>query len=294
MSILSKILLFLTFLTSISFAAEEQKPLEIKLPRANSKEILNVDVWLGQNVKGEERGKVIIFSHGFRGSNRQSCFLMRALAQAGYNVFAPDHQDVAGFKKPWKFFTDGQADFDVPEAWTDDTYRDRAEDISTLIQTLSQDARFKSLDWEHLALAGHSLGGYTILGLAGAWPSWQKYNIHPVAVLALSPYLRPYLEKYTLGKVNVPIMYQGGTEDKDITPYLKINNGAFDQTTYPYTYVEFNGANHYSWTLLKEGFHDVISQYAIAFFDQTMRGKEFPAELKKQSAKVQEIRTAVF
>ena len=32
-------------------------------------------------------------------------------------------------------------------------------------------------------LAGHSLGGYTVLALAGAWPSWKLANVR--AVLAL-------------------------------------------------------------------------------------------------------------
>ena len=45
-----------------------------------------------------------------------------------------------------------------------------------------------AFDWKRCGLVGHSLGGYTLLGLGGAWPSWRFDGIK--AVLALSPYVQ--------------------------------------------------------------------------------------------------------
>jgi pimeloyl-ACP methyl ester carboxylesterase len=69
-------------------------------------------------------------------------------------------------------------------SWTDKTYRDRRDDISKLVEALRHDSRWSNqIDWPRVALAGHSLGGYTVLGLAGGWLSWRLPNIK--AVLAL-------------------------------------------------------------------------------------------------------------
>jgi predicted dienelactone hydrolase len=67
------------------------------------------------------------------------------------------------------------------------------------------------VDAMSLGVAGHSLGGYTDLGLAGGWASWKEARVK--AVLALSPYCSPFLSKGQLASMNIPVMYQGGTRD---------------------------------------------------------------------------------
>jgi predicted dienelactone hydrolase len=97
---------------------------------------------------------------------------MQAIADAGYLVVAPDHRDATcGSLARW--FTPAEAPFGHPEQWTPDAYRDRHDDIVRLIAALHIDRDFGSrIDWSRLALAGHSLGGYTVMGLGGAWPQW--------------------------------------------------------------------------------------------------------------------------
>ena len=98
-------------------------------------------------------------------------------------------------------------------------FADRADDIGNLIAAIKTDERFRDLvDWEHFGLAGHSLGGYTVLGLGGAWPSWKLPGIK--AILALSPYVQPFVQHKTLTDLSAPVMYQGGTLDFGITPSL--------------------------------------------------------------------------
>jgi pimeloyl-ACP methyl ester carboxylesterase len=82
---------------------------------------------------------------------------------------------------------------------------------------LRDSTRFSSrVDLDRLGLLGHSLGGYTVVGLAGGWASWKLPGVK--AVLALSPYTDPFLVHRTLSGVSTPIMYQGGTLDLGITP----------------------------------------------------------------------------
>lgn len=242
---------------------------------------LDVAVWLPDaqtTTAPSEAWPVIIFSHGYTGSNTQSVFLMRALADSGYAVFAPDHQD-AGWEGLNSSLRPPQVPFRSPSKWTDATYADREKDIERLLDALSHDSRFGAapFDWNHVGLAGHSLGGYTVLGLAGAWPTWKDPRIK--AVLALSPYSMPFLERKTLSNITVPVMYQGGTRDFGITPFTIMRNGAYDQTTAPKYFVEFQGAGHLAWTDLRATDHALIVEYSVAFFDHVLKGKPFPQTL---------------
>jgi predicted dienelactone hydrolase len=241
---------------------------------------LSVSVW-SRETSGGTPQPVIIFSHGFGGCATQSRFLMEAFADAGYLVIAPNHRD-AGCSGTGRAGRPGsrqpEAPFQQAAAWNDMTYRDRADDVRRLIESLRTDERFRSrVDFDRLALAGHSLGGYTVLGLAGAWPSWKLSGLK--AVLALSPYSQPFDKQHTLAGVSVPIMYQGGTRDLGITPTLHKSQGAYDLTPAPKFYVEFQGAGHFAWTNLSTVAHDAIVAYSLAFMNHYVRGNA-PGVLK--------------
>src|SRR5580658_3710289 len=232
---------------------------------------------------------IIIFSHGFHGCAEQSTFLTAALAKAGYAVFAPNHQDAA-CKNLRAWLNRPAAPFVAPKQWNDSTYADRARDIEKLLDALSQDPRFNAppFDWHHVALAGHSLGGYTVLELGGAWPRMKDPRVK--AVLALSPFSTPYIEQHMLGQMGVPVMYQGGTRDLGITPFIKKSGGAYDQTSAPKYFVEFDGAGHFAWTDLRATYHAAIVAYSLAFLDHYLKGKPFPAALAEPHQGVTEVR----
>ena len=214
---------------------------------------------------------LIIFSHGFHGCKTQSTFLMEALAAHGYVVVAPDHEDNScGFgnmKPPVEAFR-------KVDGWTENTYVNRADDIKSVYKSLHDDRIWtKRIDWNNVGLAGHSLGGYTVLGLGGAWKSWKMPGIK--SILALSPYCAPFVDDETLKNIDVPVMYQGGTRDLGITPWLKKEHGAFDQTPHGY-YVELDKTGHFGWTGLISETHDEIIKYSLAFFDKTLKGDNTP------------------
>jgi predicted dienelactone hydrolase len=228
---------------------------------------LHVSVWRPAGAAGA--APLVIFSHGFHGTSTQSSFLGRALAASGYLVAAPDHGDSmreleGGSWRP-------EAAFGKSELWSPSTYRDRADDIAALIEFFRIDPAWKGLvDFGRIGLAGHSLGGYTVLGLAGAWPEWKLPEVK--AVLALSPFCTPLVEQGSLHLVDIPIMYQGGTRDPGITPSVIKGGGAFELTPAPAYYVEFDNAGHFAWSDLNPAYHESIAYYSVAFFDRHLRG----------------------
>jgi predicted dienelactone hydrolase len=221
---------------------------------------------------------LVIFSHGLNGCATQSKFLTEAIAGRGYWVVAPNHKDalcsegggIGRSAEPLK----------NPEQWTDATYADRGEDIRAILRALADSAGIpERIDLHHIVLVGHSLGGYTVLALAGAWQSWKIPDVS--AVLALSPYSQPFVVHHTLKNLGAPVMYQGGTLDFGITPFLKRPGGAYDASPAPKYFVEFTGAGHFAWTNLSRNAHSLILQYSLPFLDHYLRGT--PDEGLKQT-----------
>jgi predicted dienelactone hydrolase len=203
---------------------------------------------------------------------------MKALAETDYAVFAPNHQDAA-CRKLRAWLKRPAASFQDPRDWSEATYADRAHDLEQLIDTLSKAPRYRDApyDWKHLGLVGHSLEGSTVLGVGGGWTQWKDPRVK--AILALSPYAAPFIYKQTLGGLGAPVMYQGGTRDFGITPFINKGNGAYPQSPAPKYYVEFDGAGHFAWTDLNPKYQAAIIDYSRAFLDRYLKGKPFPVAL---------------
>jgi predicted dienelactone hydrolase len=247
----------------------------------------HVAMWKPAGAAPPKGYPVVLFSHGFVGCSVQSVFLTEGLARAGYFVLAPDHRDAAcGQSHDGRIFERlstirSQEPFHDPSTWSEATYRDRGADLEAILDTILKNKSFQGvpIDAGRIGLAGHSLGGYTVLALAGAWPSWKDRRVK--AVLALSPYCTPFIAKGDLGHLDVPVMYQGGTLDFGITPFVRRAGGAYDLTSSPKYFVELDGAGHFAWTNLNRSYQSVINEYAITFFDQYLKGEADPAPLAK-------------
>ncbi len=235
---------------------------------------------------GKRSAPIILFSHGLHGCETQSAFLTQALADAGFIVVAPRHKDAICGEGSLKR---AQESFTRPENWSDQTYSDRKSDITAVIEALAANPKLADrMDFKNIGLLGHSLGGYTVLGLAGGWKEWKMTNIK--AVVALSPYCQPFAKHQTLKGITAPVQYQGGTRDKGITPSIMRENGCYDQTPSPAMFVEFEGAGHFSWTDLQKKSHDSMVFYTVAFFERYLLDKENSA-LKAPREDVSELRT---
>ena len=82
-----------------------------------------------------------------------------------------------------------------------------------------------------------------------------------------------------LGEMGLPVMYQGGTLDIGITPFVAKAGGVYDQTQPPKYYVELDGAGHMAWTDLRSTYHQAVIDYTLAFLDHYLKGKPFPPAL---------------
>jgi predicted dienelactone hydrolase len=108
------------------------------------------------------RRPLILLSHGTGGSGLQMMWLARRLAAAGYIVAAVDHHgntaaedafDARGFRLPWE----------------------RARDLSAMLDQLLAHPRFgEAIDPGRVGAAGFSLGGYTVVALAGGRTSLEQ------------------------------------------------------------------------------------------------------------------------
>jgi predicted dienelactone hydrolase len=246
------------------------------------------------------RVPLVVFSHGYTGCGLQSVSLTEELARHGYVVAAPDHADAAichtapPVPGAAEATAPSQPNIFDPAAWTEASRMDRREDVEAVIDELLKNSEFKPiLDSRKIGLAGHSLGGYTVVGMAGGWPSWTDSRIG--AVLALSPYVMPFQVKNTLGDVHVPLMYQGGTLDAGITPFLKGPKGAFAAANAPVYFLELKSAAHLAWTncgderttaacLANVANAQLIAQYGIAFFEHHLKGLPEPLLTERNSS----------
>jgi predicted dienelactone hydrolase len=234
---------------------------------------------------------LVVFSHGLGGCGTQSLFFTEELARHGYVVAAPDHQDATFCTvdntrgsfvnmKPQEPLAD-------PSLWTDQTYEDRRDDLEDLIDALLADPVFGGvIDADAIGAAGHSLGGYTVLGLGGAWPTWKDPRVK--AVLAFSPYIQPFTFHQTLPAMHVPVMYQGGQFDIGETPWITGSNGAYAQSNEPKYFAELRAASHFIWSnvacsrttsvqaCLALPNPSLIDAYAIAFLDRYLKGEASP------------------
>jgi predicted dienelactone hydrolase len=242
-----------------------------------------VAVWKPAGPPPAKGYPLILFSHGFTGCGTQSRFLTEALAQAGYFVIAPNHHDALCGEDEADLFaklasTRPKEPFGNPGLWSAATYQDRRDDVEAVLDAVLKDQVFPDvpIDAGCIGLAGHSLGGYTVLGLAGAWPSWRDPRVK--AVLALSPFCTPYIKKGDLPHLRIPVMYQGGSMDVGITPTVRSHGGAYELTSAPKFFVDFSGAGHFAWTNLNRTYQPVINNYALAFFDRYLKGNIGPAD----------------
>jgi predicted dienelactone hydrolase len=238
---------------------------------------------------------VILFSHGFLGMPDQSIFLTEGLARHGYIVAAIAHADglLQKREKPIPAPRFGDA-----KSWNEEKFRDRREDIVALLNHLIDESSKKDSAWHGhvdqaaIGAAGHSLGGYTTLGLIGGWQQPSEKRIK--AALALSPYTLPYHTQGHLQSVSVPVMFQGGTFDWGITPLIP---PAYQKLVGPKYYLVLKNENHFGWTNLAslgKSTIDVSSgdnpklmlDYSIAFFDRYLRGEKESTLLEEKSDKL--------
>jgi predicted dienelactone hydrolase len=161
---------------------------------------------------------VILFSHGFGGSNRGYVGLSAYWASYGYVVIKPSHADstVGGAMRESAESMTGQTDAD---------WKSRVRDVVAIIDALpALEEKYPELkgklDGTRIGVGGHSYGAFTAM-LAGGVDPFRAGRIHLAdprvkAVVAMSPQgpsERFGLTKDSFATLAVPTLFMTGSRD---------------------------------------------------------------------------------
>ena len=180
----------------------------------------NIDVSIEYPTKAGPH-PVIIFSHGYGGSNRAYVGLSAHWASYGYIVIKPTHADSGVVTLR-----------DAMEVWDDqkiDDHRNRVADISAIIDALpALEQKYPELqgkiDREKIGVGGHSYGALTALMAGGAklfmdGSPTVTADSRVDAVIAMSPQgTEPKigLTNDSWSEIRVPTLYLTGTRDAGV------------------------------------------------------------------------------
>lgn len=228
-------------------------------------------VWTPPDTDSSARWPVVVFSHGLFQCANQSRFITEAIAEAGYLVIAPNHADaICSFNHEAREEPNSERARGAPA--NDADYSNRARDIRAALDALAADADLgPRADLSRIVLAGHSLGGYTVLSIAAALPAWKLSAVK--AIVAFAPYTLPLAARGALHDLDAPVMYQVGSFD----PFFKLpvsgSDGAYARSPAPKYYIEVADADHFAWSDgAGRGKHAIVD-YAIAFLDCYVKGE---------------------
>jgi len=306
------------------------KVLDFKFRKKNQKETLTVAVWYPtaaepklHNYGGSTAGRVavdaallsekgpyplLVFSHGYGGSGLGAVFFTERLAAHGWIVAAPDHRDRYSAVR---IRTGQLKEFNRQGLWKHakelatsgpgnrEKYLYRLDEMKLVIDRMVASEKFsKVIDGNRIAVGGHSLGGYTVLGLCGTIKKRKDSRIK--AVLLFSTGAGGYLFKASeLATVRVPSMlFLGEREEKQLRgseTMAAIADKIYRNLPAPKYFLEIKGAGHFSFNnrfsdtrrakLLSgnEQQFDVIRRYSIAFLEKYVAGKKHGAKILEHS-----------
>jgi len=151
---------------------EEKRPLDGYLwyptmQQKGQKEAHGNAVWEGIQVvpdaePHQDQHPLVVLSHGTYGNARNQVWLAEKLVQRGYVVAAINHPGTSTFHRD---------PTESRKLW------ERSRDISRVIDYLLTSAQYGTLiDQERIFMAGHSLGGFTAMTLAGGRYDPIKFN----------------------------------------------------------------------------------------------------------------------
>nr|WP_086939121.1 alpha/beta fold hydrolase [Thaumasiovibrio occultus] len=111
-----------------------------------------------------QRAPLVLLSHGYRGNWKNLSWLAHRLAQRGYIAAAVEHP--------------GTTTFDQNAAQAAQWWQ-RPRDVSRALDyLLASNSWSAHIDSDNISAIGHSLGGWTIMQLAGATLDQASFNAH--------------------------------------------------------------------------------------------------------------------
>jgi predicted dienelactone hydrolase len=240
---------------------------------------------------------LLVFSHGYGGSGLGSVFFTEHLAAAGWIVVAPDHHDRhsavrirSGQKKAFDRRGFLRHAKEISSSSPEDRHRYlyRLDEMRLVLDRMLDHESFARLiDRKRIAVGGHSLGGYTALGLCGTIK--ERHDARIRAVLLFSTGAGGYLfTQEELGKVRMPSMLYIGQRERnqkrEAQTMFALAHKIYSSMSAPKYFLEVKGANHFAFnnrfadnrrTRLLSGTEEqfeVIRRYSIAFLEKHVAG----------------------
>ena len=242
---------------------------------------------------------LLVFSHGYGGGGLCSVFFTERLAARGWIVVAPDHHDRhssvrirTGQKKDFDRWGLLRSAKELASSSPEDRgkYLYRLDEMKLTLDRMLNHASFsKLIDRDRIAVGGHSMGGFTALGLCGTIK--ERHDSRVKAVLLFSPGAGGYLFRDAeLAAVRIPSMLFMGEREKDQPRGSKtmseIVGKIYRNLSPPKYFLEIKGAGHSSfsnrftnnrWARRLSGTEEqfkVIRRYSIAFLEKHVAGKK--------------------
>lgn len=258
--------LFLTTLAGCFFPMKTE-PMTVSVYRDGAVErtlpvTLYYDLDRIRDRKGGEPAGLVVYSVGYSACTPSAQSLGETLADRGYVVAVPHHNDLlavclcvpefsganAGPKNGPPLFNTGQ-DLSGPKgekAFTEDELEEffhyRNADLAATVEELTSpvDYPFGSLEDKPVFLVGYSLGGWNALNVAGAGSLYPELKCDVTAVICQNTFVGE-LDEERVQQVECPIFYLAGSEDA-LYPHIR---RLYDWRPANSRMVEIVGADHY-------------------------------------------------
>ncbi len=240
-----------------------------------------------------ERLPLFLFSHGYGGSGGSYTYLTEHLAAAGWIVVAPDHDDpVSVVRLREEDETDRAFELLrsvrdlIREEFDFERYRYRLDETEAVLDAVLAHERYgPRIDPDRIVAGGHSFGGYTTLGLAGAVEG--RLDDRLGAVVLLSPGLWMF-DADDFARVAVPTLYLLGenelADERRPGTKLDLSRTAYAAFPEPKFLYALEGGRHLSFSdrsrtafgrrkRQAEAELDAIERLVLAFLEETVGGR---------------------